>query len=114
MSSGTAFKSLISSSGDLDCSSGYFLQRGVEVVDISGVMLTVMDLHRLLVDSGFERVMGYGRGGSSCAMCDSPCPIGLWLSPARALVKPGWAVAEKRRFALFILSSPAAGNTRQI
>ncbi len=37
------------------------LQRGVEVVDVSRVVLIVMDPHRLLVDVGLQRVVIVGQ-----------------------------------------------------
>src|SRR5690606_18977264 len=40
---------------------GMALQRGVEVVDVSSVVLIVMDPHRLLVDVGLQRVVIVGQ-----------------------------------------------------
>ena len=41
-----------------DCRFGMLLERGVEIVHIRGVVLAVMNLHRLLVD---VRLEGVGR-----------------------------------------------------
>ena len=57
MPSGTAFRSLDQVFERLAFEVGALLERLVEVVHIRGMVLVVMDFHRLRVDVGFEGVV---------------------------------------------------------
>ncbi len=63
IASGTAARSLIRSSTDFAASSGCVLQRVVHVVDVSLMMLRVMDLHRPRVNVRFQGLYAYGNAG---------------------------------------------------
>jgi hypothetical protein len=68
MSSGTVLIPLTRSSTLLLCSSGMLLERRVEVVHVRGVVLVVMDPHRLFVDVRLQRVVVVRKGWNECAI----------------------------------------------
>ena len=58
MSSGMALRSRMRSSADLAGEFGMLLDGGVQILHIGAVVHVVMQSHRLLIDDGFECVVG--------------------------------------------------------
>ena len=91
IASGSAFRSSIRSSTLLRLQVGVLLERGVQVVDVGLVVLAVVDLHRLRVDVGLERVERVRQAGKLVRH-------GIHDSlPAPGTARAGWRARDRPR-----------------